>query len=69
MAERAGALEDGGSFHLHRTQSDLAHELATSRESVARALSALRRDGAITTEGSTVTILSLRRLEDAAYDV
>lgn len=66
LAEKRGVLRDGGSFGLHRTQSDLAHELATSRETVARAFSALRRNSIIATEGSKVTILSLHRLEDVA---
>ena len=66
QAETAGSLEDGGSFSLTRTQSDLAHELATSRESVARALGDLRRKGIISTQGRRVTILSLRGLADLA---
>jgi hypothetical protein len=33
---------------------------------VARALSCLRKEGAISTEGSRVTILSLGKLEDVA---
>ncbi len=66
QAEKAGCLEDGGSFRLSRTQTELAHELATSRESVARALGDMRRRGIISTEGRRVTILSLRRLVDMA---
>ena len=66
QAEGAGTLEEGGSFHLSRTQSDLAHELATSRESVARALGDLRRRGIIATEGRRVTLLSLKKLVDLA---
>ena len=66
QAEKAGAVEEGGSFSLSRTQSDLAHELATSRESVARALGNLRRGGIISTEGRIVTIISLRGLVDLA---
>jgi len=66
QAEKAGTLEDGGSFRLSRTQTDLAHELATSRESVARALGDMRRRGFISTEGRRVTILSLRSLVDLA---
>lgn len=62
LADRVGAQVDGGSFSLARTQSDLAHELATSRESVARALGDLRRKGIISTKGRRVTILSLGRL-------
>jgi len=42
-AEKEGGRVDGGTFRLSRTQSDLASELATSRESVARALSDLRK--------------------------
>ena len=66
VAERSGALMEGGRFSLPRTQSALAHELATSRESVARALGDLRRCGFIETEGRQVTIRSLRGLEDVA---
>jgi len=63
FAERAGALRDGGSFVLPRTQAELAHELATSRESVARALGSLRREGVIQTQGRRVTLRSTRALE------
>ena len=66
QAERAGSLKEGCSFHLSRTQSDLAHELATSRESVARALGDLRRKKIIATEGRKVTLLSLKALGDLA---
>ena len=66
QAEREGSLEDGSSFRLSKTQSDLAHELATSRESVARALGDLRRKGIISTEGRRITILSLAELADLA---
>jgi len=65
-AERSRALVNGGSFALARTQSELAHELATTRESVARALSTLRKKEFIRTEGDRVTILSVRGLEDVA---
>jgi CRP/FNR family cyclic AMP-dependent transcriptional regulator len=64
--ERECSMVDGVSFRLNRTQSDLAHELATSRESVARALGDLRRGGIISTEGRQVTILSMRGLLDVA---
>ena len=66
LADRSGVLRDGGSFRLARTQSDLAHELATSRESVARAISDLRRRGVIETQGRNVTIRSVTGLEDIA---
>ena len=65
-AENSGNLKEGGRFRLSRTQSALAQELATSRESVARALGDLRRNGVIETEGRKVTIRSLRGLEDVA---
>lgn len=65
-AEAAGALRDGGEFDLPRTQEELAAELATTRESVARALARLRRDGIIWQEGAHVRILSMNRLEAAA---
>jgi CRP-like cAMP-binding protein len=66
LAERSGALADGGSFRMARTQSEMAHELATSRESVARALSRLRKRGIIESIGRKVTIRSVRGLEDVA---
>lgn len=66
LAERSGALREGGVFHLGRTQADLAHQLATSRESVARSLSGLRREGIIAQEGRRITILSVVGLEKVA---
>jgi CRP/FNR family transcriptional regulator len=66
-AEKAGVLAGGGGFDLPRTQEELASELATTRESVARALSLLRRDGAIAQRGARVEILDLAALERAAY--
>jgi CRP/FNR family transcriptional regulator len=65
-AEKAGALTGGG-FDLPRTQEELASELATTRESVARALSLLRREGAIAQRGARAEILDLAALERAAY--
>jgi CRP/FNR family transcriptional regulator len=65
-AERAGARSDMGTFQLTLTQSDLANELATSRESVARALGDMRNHGIIATEGRMVTIVSLAGLEEVA---
>lgn len=66
-AERAGALADGGSFVLPRTQAELASELATTRESVARALGRLRRDGAIGVRGAKIEIHSVAALESVAF--
>jgi CRP/FNR family transcriptional regulator len=65
-AESAGALHEGGEFALPRTQEELAAELATTRESVARALARLRKVGAIRQEGARVRILALERLESVA---
>lgn len=65
-AEKLGVAGDGGVFDLPGTQSDLAHELATSRESVARALGSLRREGVISTEGRRITIHSFEALRDVA---
>ena len=66
-AESLGVAKDQGSFELPGTQSDLAHELATSRESVARALGALRKDGTISSKGRRITINSLEALRDLAH--
>ena len=66
QAEKAGVLKDGGSFQLQRTQSELAHELATSRESLSRALGEMRRNGVISTRGRRISILSLRGLVDVS---
>lgn len=66
-AEAAGALRDGAEFLLPRTQEELASELATTRESVARALSRLRKQGTIATRASRVRILDLAALEASAY--
>jgi CRP/FNR family transcriptional regulator len=57
---------EGGTFTLHRTQSDIAHELATSRESVARALGEFRRKGIISSSGRSVTVHGLAALERVA---
>lgn len=67
-AERAGALANGKSFVLPRNQSELAAELATTRESVARALGRLRREGAIGVRGSKIEIHSVAALEAAAFE-
>lgn len=66
QAERVGPLRNGLTFTIQRTQSELAHELATSRESVARALGDMRRTGIISTAGRSVTILSAEGLEELA---
>jgi len=67
-AEEKGAAKDGGSFSLTGTQTDLAQQLATTRESVARALSDLRRGKIIASQGRRVTILSIAGLVEIARD-
>ena len=66
-AERAGALANGKSFTLSRTQAELASELATTRESVARALGRLKREGAIGVRGARIEIHSVAALEAVAF--
>jgi CRP-like cAMP-binding protein len=66
-AESAGSLGTGAEFVLPRTQDQLAAELATTRESIARALSRLRRDGLIAQSGSRIRILSAAGLERLAH--
>ena len=69
VAERAGERIDGGRFRLQKTQSELAQELATSRESVARALGDFRRQQLIRSEGRDVLLLSVDGLEKVALDL
>lgn len=66
-AERAGDPADGTQFELPRTQEELAAELATTRESVARALSKLHSDGIIERRGGQIRIRDLVSLEACAY--
>jgi len=66
-AEGHAAPHDGMEFELPRTQEELASELTTTRESVARALSRLRRDGAIDQRGARVRIRRLSMLESVAF--
>ncbi|HEX7243351.1 MAG TPA: Crp/Fnr family transcriptional regulator [Longimicrobiaceae bacterium] len=66
-AEKGGPAHDGQAFDLPRTQEEMAAELATSRESVSRALARLRREGAIEQRGSRVRIVSLARLQAVAW--
>lgn len=65
-AEELGQAENGGSFKLSRTQEELAGELATTRESVARGLAQLRRAGVIAQQGARVQIRDVVRLVEAA---
>jgi CRP/FNR family transcriptional regulator len=66
-AEAGAGSHDGSEFILPRTQEEMASELATTRESVARALARLRREGAIEQRGTRVRIVNLDRLQAAAW--
>jgi CRP-like cAMP-binding protein len=66
-AEVDGVVTRGTEFRLPRTQEELAAELATTRESVARALSRLRREGIIDTRGARVRVVDPVALEAIAF--
>jgi CRP-like cAMP-binding protein len=61
-----GGLRPGASFRLPRTQEELARELGTTRESVARSLKRFRAEGVIRQSGATVEILNAGALRQAA---
>ncbi len=63
LAKNSGALRNDGTFFLPYTQGQMAQLLATTRESVARALSDLRGKGLIRQEGRKVLIVDLLGLE------
>jgi CRP/FNR family transcriptional regulator len=60
------AEENGHSFRLPRTQEELAAELGTSRESVARSLHDLRGAGVIRQRGARVELLDVAELRRLA---
>jgi CRP-like cAMP-binding protein len=62
-AEAVGEMRDGMTIEVGRTHEQLAAELATTRESVSRAMSRLRSEGLITQQGKRVKILSVAGLE------
>lgn len=66
FAEAAGQARDGGAINLPLTQEDLAGELATTRESIARALARLRREGTIAQQGRRVRVLDIAALVNTA---
>lgn len=65
-AAAAGAARDGGTFALLSTQEELAVELGTTRESVSRALSSLRRKRIIRLSGQRAEILDFEALRETA---
>ncbi|MEX0912254.1 MAG: Crp/Fnr family transcriptional regulator [Gemmatimonadota bacterium] len=64
FAEQQAEVRAGAVFHLPRTQEQLAAELATTRESVSRALRELREEGVITQRGQRIELLDPSRLEE-----
>lgn len=62
-----GAAKLDHAFTLPVTQSELAESLATTRESVARALRTLKDEGMIEQQGSRVRIVDPLALEDRCY--
>ncbi|MGK7313434.1 MAG: Crp/Fnr family transcriptional regulator [Candidatus Longimicrobiales bacterium M2_2A_002] len=65
-AMAAGSARDGGEFEVPTTQEEMANALATTRESVARALARFRSHGIIEQDGARVRILDLAALQDVA---
>ncbi len=64
-AESSDEVSD--TFILPVSQAQMAESLATTRESVARALRALREEGLIEQRGASVRIPSSTKLEDRCY--
>ena len=65
-ARDGGALGDGATFQMPRTQEELAAELGTTREGVSRALRGLRTAGVIGQRGPRIQLLDPARLESIA---
>ncbi|GMV04579.1 MAG: hypothetical protein AMXMBFR53_08590 [Gemmatimonadota bacterium] len=65
-AAAAGCARDGGELVLQSTQEEMAAELGTTRESVSRALSALRSENVIRVTGQKVLILDFEALRETA---
>lgn len=61
-AREAGALDNGREFEIPLPQQQLANEVATTREGVARALARLRREGVIEQQGAHIRVLDQVRL-------
>ncbi|HEX6308019.1 MAG TPA: Crp/Fnr family transcriptional regulator [Longimicrobiales bacterium] len=65
-AAAAGAARDGGEFELPMAQEELARGIATTRESVARALSRFRKERLIEQEGARIRLCNLAGLHEIA---
>lgn len=69
QAERSGVLDSGAAYRMSQTQEELAAELGTTREGVARALRRLRQAGAIEQRGAVVAVRDAALLRQmAGYD-
>jgi len=69
LAQRHGRRKGEGEpleIDLRLTQKDLASIVGTTRESINKELKVLREKGLVTTEGNTLQILDLERLEKRA---
>ena len=67
FAAAAGEGDRSRAFELPRTQAELADMLATTRESVSRALRALRNEGLIEQKGTRVRIPDPDALESRCW--
>lgn len=65
-ASAAGAARDGAEFEIPVTQEAMANALATTRESVGRALARFRDRGFIEQVGARVRLLDLAGLQEVA---
>jgi len=66
QAELSGALHTGAAYRMPRTQEELAAELGTTREGVARALRRLRAAGAIGQRGPRIAVRDAALLQQLA---
>ena len=63
LASRCGVQRGGTEIELSLTQSELATWVAASRESVNKVLASFRARGLVALDGTRITILDRRRLE------
>lgn len=61
-AAQANALDGSIEFELPLKQEQLANEVATTREGVARSLARLRREGVIEQRGASIRVLDAEKL-------